>query len=252
MSGPCPTSSTQQQQPNGCGATEALRSPKPAVGGSSLSTHANRGRSHGHRTRALAERPGRSGTGLTVTRPWGTSPDPDLPPDGGRSGGELNSGQHQAGAGPESGAVACRRSDRDGDIAGPALRQSVGRIAAIAAGCNPVAFVGIAGSSPARRTRSTGGASRRQATAAVSKTEGPMGVRVRSSPPPLMLLRGRWSARRVVSAEIAGSSPVGSAHAAVALVGRGRPPFKRDRGTRVRLPSAALGKVTSGGPTPGC
>jgi hypothetical protein len=36
------------------------RSPTPAGGGSSPSVHANRGRSHGHRTRDLAERPASS------------------------------------------------------------------------------------------------------------------------------------------------------------------------------------------------
>ena len=47
---------TQQQQQMDVAQLEEHRSPKPAAGGSIPSVHANRGRSHGHRTRDLAER----------------------------------------------------------------------------------------------------------------------------------------------------------------------------------------------------
>lgn len=73
---------TQQQQQVDVAQLEEHRSPKPAAGGSIPSVHANRGRSHGHRTRELVERPAKQrGTGLTVTWPWDTSPDSD-PSDG--------------------------------------------------------------------------------------------------------------------------------------------------------------------------
>ena len=63
---------TQQQQQVDVAQLVEHRSPKPAAGGSIPSVHANRGRSHGHRTRDLAERPAKQrGTGLTVTWPWG-------------------------------------------------------------------------------------------------------------------------------------------------------------------------------------
>ena len=47
----------QQQQHVDVAQREEHRSPPPAAGGSTPSVHANRGRSHGHRTRDLAERP---------------------------------------------------------------------------------------------------------------------------------------------------------------------------------------------------
>lgn len=53
------TATTEQRHRMGVAQLVAHRSPKPAVGGSSPSAHANRGRSHGHRTRDQAERSGR-------------------------------------------------------------------------------------------------------------------------------------------------------------------------------------------------
>ena len=90
------------------------------------------------------------------------------------SGGELDSGQHQAGAGPalrERFPVAAATHGGDVGDASAAAHASVGQLAArLAVDQVPR---GHAGSSPARRTR--GGTSRWQATAAVSKTEGPHG-----------------------------------------------------------------------------
>jgi len=90
------------------------------------------------------------------------------------SGGEIDSGQHQAGAGPaprERFPVAAATHGGDVGDASAAAHASVGQVAArLAVDQVPR---GHAGSSPARRTH--GGTSRWPATAAVSKTEGPHG-----------------------------------------------------------------------------
>ena len=98
-------------------------------------------------------RPGREaderrGTGLTVTRPWRSPSNPD--PSG--SGGELNSEQHQAGAGPmRSGdlSAAVTQSETSGTPAPRHMCRLGNRLARLVVTQVPS---GRAGSSPARRT----------------------------------------------------------------------------------------------------
>ena len=101
---------TTQQQRVDVAQLEEHRSPEPAAGGSTPSVHANRGRSHGHRTRDLAERPAKQrGTGLTVTWPWGhLSP---LRPQrwGVRANSIVDSIRQEPD--PHDGSASCRRSD---------------------------------------------------------------------------------------------------------------------------------------------
>lgn len=140
--------------------------------------------------RAPDPRPGREaseqrGTGLTVTWPWETSPDSD-PRDGNE--GELDSGQHQAGAGPalrERLPVAA--ATHGGDAGMPALRhmRRLGNwLARLAVDQVPA---GRAGSSPARRTcRHMEGPADGRRRQPSRKRKAHTGVRVRSSLPPRM------------------------------------------------------------------
>lgn len=98
--------------------------------------------------RAPGPRPGREaseqrGTGLTVTWLWGHLSRPR--PQRWGVGGEIDSGQHQAGAGPApAGAVSCRRSDprRRRRDASAAAHASVGQLAG-PPGCRPGPLAGM-------------------------------------------------------------------------------------------------------------
>lgn len=129
--------------------------------------------------RAPDPRPGREaseqrGTGLTVTWPWETSPDSD-PRDGNE--GELDSGQHQAGAGPalrERLPVAAATHGGDARDASAAAHASVGQLAG-PPGRRPGPCRACRFESCPAYLLAYGGTSRWPATAAVSKAEGPDG-----------------------------------------------------------------------------
>ena len=134
--------------------------------------------------RAPDPRPGREagqqrGTGLTVTRPWVASPDPD-PSDGewGRTGQWTASGRRRTHAPVRgrTGAVACRRSDprRRRRGASAAADASVGQLVG-PPGCRPGPLAGVQVRVLPGVLLDRGGTSRWPATAAVSKTEGPHG-----------------------------------------------------------------------------
>lgn len=126
------------------------------------------------------------------------------------SGGEIDSGQHQAGSRTRTaGAASCRRSDprrrrRGCQRCGTCVGWAIGG----PPGCRPGP---LAGMQVRVLPDALGGTSRWQATAAVSKTEGPHGRASSILAPSARLCRSSWSGRPPVEREITGSSPVRSA-----------------------------------------
>lgn len=177
-------SATTQQQQVDVAQLEEHRSPKPAAGGSIPSVHANRGRSHGHRTRDLAERPAKQrGTGLTVTWPWGHLS--RLRPQrwGVRANSIVDSIRQEPDPRRGSGFLSPQRptAETSGMPALRHMRRLGNWLARLAVDQVPR---GHAGSSPARRTSHMEGPADGRRRQPSRKRKAHTGVRVRSSLPP--------------------------------------------------------------------
>jgi hypothetical protein len=260
-------SATTQRQQVDVAQLEEHRSPKPAAGGSIPSVHANRGRSHGHRTRDLAERPAEQrGTGLTVTWPWGHLSRLRPQQWGVRANSIVDSIRQEPDPHCGSGFLSPKRpmAETSGMPALRHMRRLGNWLARLA-----VDQVPSRGMQVRVLPDAPGGTSRWPATAAVSKTEGPhgrassilapsaVGRRRRVARRPVAtrvvavamrfdsstfrrLCRSSWSGRPPVEREITGSSPVRSAQeVAGAVVAAGCQSGLSIRAARVRSPSTA-------------